>query len=409
MVRGHTPKSRVILQAKLVALGLTVSVASAVAAPRRVAVVNLATDQSAGQQAATRLRTALAAKPELAPIPAGDLSRALENRLPRLSAAERQMARVRALFSEARKAKAMFAYATAQRRLAAAETILLGLAPGPRVNKLLAETNFRSGLVHAANNKPDLALRAFRSVRRLDPKREHLDPSVHPPRIVNLYARAATTPNGNARTKVTTTYDGALIHLDGRVIGKTPITIALSPGIHYVVAALPGYRPSGAKLTLADGAAPPTRLRLRSLRIDERARLLRRAELHRSTYLEAGRQVARLAQVDAVIIIAGTRDKLAASVYDTRSDLVGTWRRFGTASVATILAPLLPLPRVAFPDPKFIVPGPGVRKQSWHDKLWVRIGGGVVAVVVSAIAISFAVDTSTPMTQPDSGIGFTRK
>ncbi len=378
--------------------------ATAQAAPRRVAVVNMAEHQATGAKAAAALRAELASQDDLSPTRAGDLSRALEGPLGALSADARQIARVRGLFVAARKAKAKFAYAAALRRLAEAEVVLLGITPSNKVNALLAETNFRAGLIHAADNKRGRALRAFRTVRSLDSKRAALDPGRYPPPIVALYAKAATTPIGNARTKVTTTYDGATVFLNGRKIGKAPITIALSPGIHYVVATLKGYRASGAKLELSDGSAPPTRLRLQTLSIDDQARLLRRRLYKRGQFLTLGREVARLAQVDAVVIIGGPKKVLSAAIYDTRSDLVSTWRRFDTTPVDMILTPLLPLPELVFPNLKYIVPGPIKQQEKWHEKLWVRVSGGIAAVAITVLAVSLS-DSGTPMTKP-GGIGF---
>ncbi len=404
-VGGSAPKLAEMWakRSPLAAILVALLPASALAAPRPVAMVNLARDQQAGQVAVAKLRNALAGQPELTPVASGDLSRALERPLARLGPMERDLERAKRSFVDARKAEAMFSYAAALRKLAEAETILLGLPPTPQITGLLAEANFRAGLIYAIDKKKALALRSFRTVRTLAPARRALDPGRYAPSVVALYAQAANAPIGNAQTKVTTTYDGAMIHLDGRKIGRAPITIALSPGVHYVVATFKGHKPSGVRLLLASGASPQTRLRLQALRVDEKARLLRRRSLATANlgYLDVGRRVARLAKVDAVIIVSGDGTMISSALYDTRSDLLGKWRRFGNTHIDTILAPLLPLPRIVFPDPIFIVPGPVKVKRKWHEKLWVRVSGGVAAVVATVMAVSIGFDTTTPMVLPE--------
>src|SRR5687767_7093400 len=67
------------------------------AAPRRMVVVNLATDGSAGASAAAKIRADLARRPELDPLASGLLAASLEEQLPAASPEQEIVAGVQTL------------------------------------------------------------------------------------------------------------------------------------------------------------------------------------------------------------------------------------------------------------------------------------------------------------------------
>lgn len=367
----------------LVAGAFWLSTGSVDAAPRRVAVVNGAADQDAGAALAAQVREALEEAEELAPIPAGDLSRALEHRLPESSVVADQVAEADEALARAGAAFTRFDYDAALAELAVAEQELLEAPPAPTVLVRLADVNFQAGLIHIAGDDTARALRAFRAVRRLDPARTELDPARYPPSVVELYAQSGDPVPASGRIRVSAPYDGTAIHLDGAEAGATPIELPAAPGIHYVHASYPDHRIWGQRVEML-GPQAEVKVRLERLTVDERGRELRRRTLDGEPWAGAAAAAAALTGVDAVVLIRGTEDELETALYDAGSGRLSDWRA-ADVDPGLLVAPLVPAPRVAIEGPEQPpIVGPGERP--WYQKTWGRAAiGGTALVVVSGI------------------------
>jgi tetratricopeptide (TPR) repeat protein len=330
------------------------------------------------------VRAALDQAEELAPVPAGDLSRALENLLPARSLVADQLGEAAEALARAGAAFTRFDYDAALAELAVAEQALLAAPPEPAVMAALADLSFQAGLIHVAADDTARALRAFRAVRRLDPERSALDPARYPPSVVELYDQSARPVPASGRIRVSAPYDGTAIHLDGVDAGTTPLEIPAAPGIHYVHASYPDHRVWGARVEMA-GPQAEVKVRLERMTVDERGRELRRRALDGAPWAEAARAAAALTGVDAVVLIRGTAGKLETALFDANRGRLSDWRA-ADVEPGTLVAPLVPPPPVAeLPPEQPPIVDPG-GDRPWYRKTWGRAAiGGAAVVIVSGI------------------------
>ncbi len=382
-------RSAASLLASLVATALALP---AVAAPRRIAVLNAARDGAAGARAARDLRERMVGEPELSPLEPGDLSRALEGDLPAGSPADRATAEARTHLDAAAAAMARFDHPQARRALGRAEAALLALPPAIPLVALLAEVSFETGLVHLREQNRGLAIDSFRLVHRLIPDSPPLDPARYPPEVVKAFDAARKPPSGSARLEVSSTFDDVALYLDGQRIGATPLALEIAAGPHYLVATAPGFAGRGQRLDAAPGDRVAINLDLARLSLAERglaARMKAVVAPDRVRLRRAARGVAVVAGVDAVLVIGdGAAGRgLSAAVYDRAGDRLSVARPVDR-DVGKLLGLVLPAP----------VPGPAdlmldVRPSgpvAWYQKPWgvLSIGGAVVLTVVGVVALT---------------------
>lgn len=339
----------------LAALAVAASPVAANAAPRRIAILNAAGDGATGARAAASLRRALLAEqPDLTPLAAGDLSRSLEEPLPTEADGDVSVRQARIELDAARAAIALFEQTPARRALARAEQLLLAVEPDDTVVRLLAEVSFQAGLVHVREQNRGLAIDAFRQVVRLTPEREALDPARYPPEVIQAFEAARGAIGAPAVLEVSTTFDGVPVFIDGVRIGMTPLRTDIAPGPHYLLVATPEFLPQGSKLD----ALPRERITrvfdLDRLPLARRASEIRRRLAssdsdRRAGLRRAGRDVALLAGVDAVLIVAeGTRGPSVAA-YERNADRLSLFRPVD-GEVGRIFGLLLPAPSPALFD-----------------------------------------------------------
>lgn len=379
------------LLAYLVATALAMP---ALAAPRRIAVLNAARDGAAGARAARDLRERMAGEPELSPLEPGDLSRALEGELPAGSPAERAAAEARPHLEAAAAAMARFDHPQARRALVRAEAALLALAPEPSLVELLARVSFETGLVHLREQNRGLATDAFRLVHRLVPEGPPLDPARYPPEVVKAFDGARKAPGGSARLEVSSTFDGVALYLDGARIGTTPLALEIAAGPHYLVAAAPGFAARGSRIDAAPGDRVALDLDLALLSPVERGLAARqRAVTGADTLRRAARSVAAIAGVDAVLVIGDGSGDLTASVYQRAGDRLSVARPVDQ-DVGKLLGLVVPAP---VPGPAdLLLDGQLPAPAAWYQKPWgvLSIGGAVVLTVVGVVAL-------TSLSEPD--------
>ncbi len=365
----------------------------AAAAPRRVAVLNAARDGSAGARAARDLRDRMEGEPELSPLPPGDLSRALEGELPAGSPADRAIAEARTHLESAAAAMARFDHPQSRRALSRAEAALLSQPPAPAIMALLAEVSFETGLVHLREQNRGLALDSFRLVHRLVPDSAPLDPARFPPDVVKAFDAARRPPAGTAHLVVSSTFDGALVYLDGERIGATPLAKDIDAGPHVLVAAAPGYVARGSHVDAAPDDRISLDLDLARLSLAERALATRLKALEgtgpdRAAVRSAARNVAVIAGVDAVLVVTGgDTAALAAAVYQRAGDRL-SFARPVDRTIGELLGLVVPAPMPARSD---LLLGLGTGEPpAWYQRPWgiLSIGGAAVLTVVGVVVLT---------------------
>jgi hypothetical protein len=378
----------------------------AAAAPRRVALLNVADDQDAGQAATRALRSALLADVMFGPLPAGDLARALEDPIARtaedpeaevLAAADHSLA-------SAAEARAAFEDDRALAELRAAEQSLLAVRPTGAVVARLAEVNFQIGILAMGREESDRAIDGFRVVHRLDPGRGALDPARYMPPVLAAYQAAALPQKKSAKILVRTPYDRAEVLVDGQLVGTTPHEADLEAGVHYVWTEFPAYAPAGARIVAVADQTETVQLPLRPLPAAERIRQVRRELLGPAArrppatddIVAAAASVADIAGVPVVIVIVGVDPAaLDAVVYSSQSGDVTTraaWQADAAgAIVAALPGRLLPSGSGGGPPPPPPPPPP------WYRTRWgiAAISGGVVLTLVGVAAL--AQDDTPPL------------
>lgn len=413
--------------------------ATAEAAPRRVAVVNTATDQDAGAELATRLRMALALEPTVTPIPPGDLARALEGALRPPAAAD--LDRIAAWLSRAREDMAQFDYQGSLAGLAEAEQQLLAAWPSPESARLLAEIALERGRIYLRQRQRERAVQEFMLVHRLDPERQ-LEPERYLPDVIDAFAEAVARaqvqdrdagvgvqPDGqqppgtpardrqagsSVALEVTALLDGAAVYLDGRFAGYTPLSMRVAPGAHYVAGSFAG-RAAGGQRIHADAARGRTavKLDLGTITVDERALHWRHGFVSREPgpldpglAAELGRGAADFTGADAALLIAtGVDGGLHVASYDLRTRTAGDWTAATERGIELVLARFADTdsdPRI-FADPS--LPGgllPDTRDRidrPWYRRPFYR------GLVNSGIAVSVAAVVFYAVLQGSNTIG----
>ncbi len=130
-----------------------------------------------------------------------------------------------------------------------------GLA-GTTESKDLIDALLLLGLAHASIGNVDEAKAAFQRVVVLEPTRE-LDAVNYPPKMVSLFGevRAAVRAQPTATLVVQAPEDGADVFIDGRSVGKAPVTVNdLPPGAHFVLVRGQGGKRSFQRMELGQGA-----------------------------------------------------------------------------------------------------------------------------------------------------------
>ncbi len=367
-------------------------VATAHAAPQRVAIVNIAADQVKGAELASALREQLRRESTLRAIPMGDLSRALEAPLPPPQPTEEALRQPRESLARSKDARARFDFPGAFTALRNGQRALLALPPSSAVTALMAELEFEAGLAHFGAGDLAAALEAFRAVRRLHPDRAALDPARFLPDIVATFEAAGVELEPSAVLSVSSQIDGEAVYLDGRLAGTTPAELPVAPGIHYVTVRSDDYRVIGSRVVLEAAAKREAELGFERLEVDERARAARAAMIPASAAERLTRAAGRLASLvgaDALILVAGD-DSLRTALFSGRQNRLSGWRPASGVAASHLLAPLRPatMTTLALPDAIEVQPAP----RPWYRRRWVQAtaAGGVVVALLTAAAFGLS-------------------
>ena len=362
---------------------LVVGAAGRVQAQRRVAVVNVASDEQAGtaavSEAARRLRGVAGVT-----VVGGEVATALAEPgavLARDDAAALQAART--ALGEAEQAYRRFEWDAALARLAEAEGRLLALGLRPEVMRGLADVHFEAGLVHALRGDRARATASFRVVHRLAPDRGALDPAVYRQDVVKLFAAAVTARPGAARLRVTTSPPGGDIVLDGVKQGRGEAQLALAEGTHYLGATLPGRAPVLQRIEAT--AQGPLVLELAP------APLRRRVAEVRAPFLgaagdrtDAAQAIAALATAEALVLARGPAPNGSFAVYQASTKVLGPWTSLEAALAEVSPARATP---AGARDLGVSSQTPASPERPWYRSGWTYglIGAGVAVVVVGIV------------------------
>jgi hypothetical protein len=325
-------------------LGLAVScaltaltpVARAQTTPVRLGLADVAAGAE-GHAAVPALRARLEGRAGLV-LPRDAARAALEEPLSEGGAAGELVTRPRATQLEraARDAYSRFDYDGALERLRQAELALATAPPVPDITRLLVDINLLVGVIEADKGDTPRALDAFRLAQRLEPARKALDPGSYRPRVVALYAQAASSPEARrARLAVVTDPAGAEVWIDGRRAGTAPLAATLEVGAHYVAALAEGSAPRLEKPLLRAGEDTRLSLLLSRSPPEERARQARADLLEGRLGWERGPAVlATSASLDLLVVVRDARrgdgapegnGPAEAAIYDARAGTLGAW------------------------------------------------------------------------------------
>lgn len=386
-VRRSAVLAGAMLAAMLAAPGwagaTSVAAAPAFAAPRSVVIVNLASDQASGARAAAALRAALAGAEDLAPLPSGDLTRALEGALGP-DPAERALAEGQAHLAAAAAAFDRFKGRQARAELRRARAALLASPPEPRLTGLLAEVAFRTALVHLREDNRGLALAELELSQRLAPARGPLDPVRWPPQVIAADAEARRRiASADAGTLlVTATFDGAAVFVDGVRRGVTPATVEIGAGLHDVVVASPAHRVASARVEVEGDERIAVTLDLEPRSRVERAEASRHAVARGDLPVERAADLAcELAETGAALVVTGAPPVVA--VFEAGPQRL-SFARPVDGEVTRLFGLLQP---VGMPALVARATGPS-ETPPWYAEPWgvAAIGTGVVATVLGVLA-----------------------
>lgn len=282
-------------------------------ADRTIAIVNLSPGPNAAA-AATRARDIVAKTPGLRATETGDLAQTLEAVLPKGGPDEPVIAIAKAALVASEQAFGEFKSRLATSKLDEARRELFSLAPSNATTTLLADVSFRMALIHLRAENMGLAIGEFQLLHRLAPERS-VDPVRYPPSIVKAFeqARKRVPQNVAATLRITATYNGDTIYLDGKAVGQAPLTLPVTAGTHIVAIAAPKYQAAAQAIDVDPGDTLDIKLDLQPRSPITRARELRFQALtqgltEESLRVAAGR-VSRLVGSDAVLIIVGNDSK----------------------------------------------------------------------------------------------------
>lgn len=160
--------------------------------------------------------------------------------------------RVREQIDEAWRAYLRVQVDFAASRLAAARTDAEALVALPAGALLYADASLRLGAVLAHLGRTQEAQAALALAVALDPDRQ-ITLAEFSPDVVAAVDAVRGQPRATKPVRITSTPVGATITVDGRDVGKAPLTTDLAIGQHVVVAHMPLMQPHAQAFSVEDG------------------------------------------------------------------------------------------------------------------------------------------------------------
>jgi hypothetical protein len=213
--------------------------------------------------------------------------------------------RVREQVDEGWRAYLRVAVEVAAQRLASARTEAEQLVAVPGGAEVYADAALRLGAVlgHLGRKQESQAVLAL--ALALDPDRP-ITLAEFSPDVVDMVEAARAMKPATQRLEISTTPAGAIVRVDNRDVGRSPITVEVARGQHVIVARLPHHRAAVHGVAVDDPAAAAVSLALE--RDDEASALSGGAELG---LREPAQQrlvdaALRYADLDEVVVVAET-------------------------------------------------------------------------------------------------------
>ena len=127
--------------------------------------------------------------------------------------------------------------------------------------RLLQDVFIYRGMNELALGNREAATENFRASASLDPSRT-LDEGAFAPEVRSLFGDVQSNLRARVPANVTveTNPVGAVLFLDGKRAGMTPITVTVPPGRHYVAFRAPGFRPHVRRIEVDGAQADPIRV-----------------------------------------------------------------------------------------------------------------------------------------------------
>ncbi|HEX4456030.1 MAG TPA: PEGA domain-containing protein [Kofleriaceae bacterium] len=343
-----------------------------------------------------------------------------------------QFKHVREMIDEGWRAYTQVQLDFAASRLAAARTAAEELLALPGASIVYADASLRLGAVLAQLGRGAESRAAIALALALDPDRPITELEFSPDVIAAVAAARGQAPLVRAAT-IATDPAGATLTVDGRDVGRSPVTIELAPGEHVAIARAPGYRPRGQAVAITATTARPERAvperavpeRIdMQLERDERAAQLAAGATLGMPDAAAGELVdgvLELADLDEIVLAAqtdrsggptllvqrcaGAPARCTAVVEIGYADASGVFAAARSAWSSLRTAELRYAPTV-FGDPRVIEPRVVVHHCDVcrNPYLWGGVGALIVAGAITAIVIA---TESKPNPIVDVGSGFT--
>lgn len=211
--------------------------------------------------------------------------------------------RVREAVDEGWQAYLRVAVEFAAQRLATARTEAEALVALPGGIEVYADAALRLGVALGYLGRAKESEAVLQLALALDPDRE-ITTTQFSPNVVNLVNAARVAQPGNQKLEITTSPPGAVIRVDGKDVGKSPLVLDVTRGQHLVVARLPDHR------VVVQGVAvdEPAALALALERDESAGRLAAGAALglDERAQQQLVDAVLRFADLDEVVLVAET-------------------------------------------------------------------------------------------------------
>ena len=385
---------------------------SALAQRDRTAIVNLSSDQLAGEQAAAELRKHLEKHPDLAPLRLGALSRSLEEATPLETAQTIALARAQTALARARTELGDFRYSRALSAAREAERQLLRIPPGQVANQLLARVAFVSAQIHLREQNRGLARAAFELALRLDKTIAPPDPGQFDPDVVRAFddAMAQLSATAVGTLDIQTNFDATRIFVNGVEVGRSPLAITVPSGTFYVWAVSQEHQIASRRVTIGQGdevsmsidlvAIPPravaVRLRRDFFNISQDAEASEFAELAQSVIQLTGAESTLIVRRNALQI-------LEVSLFRRRSERGTPFRPLRGNSVGLLSL----LSSVDEPAPsKLFFPLPPETPLHRRPEVIIGSAGVLTALIVGGFLVATLATDSSPNERTGILVGF---
>jgi hypothetical protein len=216
-------------------------------------------------------------------------------------------------------------YETALKIIETDEQRILGEAISRDPIPALAELSQWRGIIAAALNNQDEAVRWFRAAYRFNPAWT-IDKKLASPRVRSMVKKAKREPSETGWLKVNTDPEDATVSIDGGEARPANDKVKLTVGTHLVMITAPKRKPYAELIEISQG--DPTRIEIsldHESTLDRAARLVDRtaAAPAGKPRLKAAGKLAKLTGVTRMLFVEdGGDDHVTVRLYDVESKMV---------------------------------------------------------------------------------------